>query len=281
MSDQNNGNHARQPSAPADRDQDAPAHGDATGSPTALVVGGASGIGLATVRAFAAEGYRVVLADVNTEAAERLAAELGVTVLRMDVTDEDSVAAGFAAVADLRAVVNCAGLSMPGPVTDLELSAWRTTIDVCLTGSFLVVKYAGRHVVDGGSVTCIASLNAHQPGTGMASYCSAKAGVVMLVEVAALELAQRGIRVNAINPGLVDTPLVAGVALVPGLREEYLENTPLGRSGSPEEIADMAVFLASDKARWMTGSAIDLNGGAHLRRYPDVLGRVRAMADGT
>lgn len=251
------------------------------GARTALIVGGASGIGLATVRAFAAEGYRVVLADVNSEAAQRLAAELGVTAMTMDVTDEESVAAGFAATPDLHAVVNCAGLSMPGPITELELSAWQTTVEVCLTGSFLVVKHAGRRLAEGGSITCIASLNGRQPGTGMASYCSAKAGVLMLVQVAALELAERGIRVNAINPGLVDTPLVAGIALVPGLREEYLDNTPLGRSGAPEEIADAAVFLASDKARWMTGSAIDLDGGAHLRRYPDVLGRVRAMANGS
>jgi NAD(P)-dependent dehydrogenase (short-subunit alcohol dehydrogenase family) len=114
----------------------------------------------------------------------------------------------------------------------------------------------------------------------MAGYCSAKAGVLMLVEVAALELAERGIRVNAISPGLVDTPLVAGIAYVPGLTEEYLENTPLGRSGRPEEIAEMAAFLASDRASWMTGAAVDLNGGAHLKRYPDVLARVRALAEG-
>jgi NAD(P)-dependent dehydrogenase (short-subunit alcohol dehydrogenase family) len=111
----------------------------------------------------------------------------------------------------------------------------------------------------------------------MAAYCAAKAGLLMLVEVAALELADRRVRVNAISPGLVDTPLVAGIAFVPGLTEDYLDNTPLGRSGRPEEIADMAAFLTSDKSTWMTGSTIDLNGGAHLRRYPDVLGHVRAL----
>lgn len=248
---------------------------------TAVVTGGASGIGAATVRALVAQGYRVVVADIDADAAGRLADELGdaVTSARMDVTDEDSVAEVFAAASGAHAVVHCAGVSVPGPITELELSGWRTTVDVCLTGSFLVVKHAGRHLADGGSIVCIASLNGRQPGTGMAAYCAAKAGVLMLIEVAALELAERGIRVNAISPGLVDTPLVAGVALVPGLREEYLENTPLGRSGRPEEIADAAVFLASDQTRWMTGSTIDLDGGAHLRRYPDVLGRVRAMAE--
>jgi NAD(P)-dependent dehydrogenase (short-subunit alcohol dehydrogenase family) len=112
----------------------------------------------------------------------------------------------------------------------------------------------------------------------MGAYCAAKAGVTMLVEVAALELAPRKIRVNAISPGLVDTPLTEGLALVPGLVDEYLENTPLGRSGRPEEVADMAAYLASEKAAWITGSAFDLNGGAHLQRYPDVLGKIRALS---
>lgn len=248
----------------------------------AMVIGGGSGIGRATGHALARDGFRVVVADVNLEAARTVAAEIGdpASAVVLDVTDEASVAAGFEASGDLHAVVNCAGLSLPGPITELELAHWKTTVDVCLTGSFLAIKYAGRHLADGGSITCIASLNGRQPGTGMAGYCSAKAGVLMLVEVAALELAERGIRVNAISPGLVDTPLVAGIAFVPGLTEEYLENTPLGRSGRPEEIAEMAAFLASDRAAWMTGAAIDLNGGAHLKRYPDVLARVRALAEG-
>ncbi|MEV0251508.1 SDR family NAD(P)-dependent oxidoreductase [Nocardia sp. NPDC050712] len=246
---------------------------------TALVIGGASGIGLATAHALAADDFRVVIADINETAAAAAAAALGASAssIAMDVTDEASVAAGFAGVENLHAVVSCAGLSMIGPLTDLELANWQLTIDVCLTGTFLVLKHAGQRIADGGSITCIASLNGRQPGTGMGAYCAAKAGVLKLVEVAALELAERQVRVNAISPGLVDTPLVAGIALVPGLTEDYLANTPLGRSGRPEEVADMAAFLASGKAAWMTGSTVDLNGGAHLRSYPDVLGHVRAM----
>ncbi|MGS2809160.1 SDR family NAD(P)-dependent oxidoreductase [Nocardia sp. MW-W600-9] len=250
-----------------------------TNQRTAMVIGGASGIGLATAHALTADGFHVIVADVNEAAAAEAATALGPTAssIHLDVTDEASVEAGFTAVENLTAVVSCAGLSMTGPITDLELAHWQLTLDVCLTGTFLVLKHAARHIADGGSITCIASLNGRQPGTGMAAYCAAKAGVLMLVEVAALELAQRQVRVNAISPGLVDTPLVAGIAFVPGLTEDYLANTPLGRSGRPEEIADMAAFLASDKASWMTGSAVDLNGGAHLRRYPDVLGHVRAL----
>ncbi len=245
---------------------------------TAVVVGGASGIGLATARVLAAEGFSVVVADVNSDAALAAAEEIGGRAVTLDVTDESSVAAGFASVDELEAVVSCAGLTVPGALTELGLDQWQTSIDVCLTGSFLVLKHAGQRIVDGGSITVISSLNGRQPGAGMGAYCAAKAGVTMLVEVAALELAPRKIRVNAISPGLVDTPLTEGLALVPGLVDEYLENTPLGRSGRPAEVADMAAYLASEKAAWITGSAFDLNGGAHLQRYPDVLGKIRALS---
>ncbi len=219
----------------------------------------------------------MVVADVNTDAALAAAEEIGGRAVTLDVTDESSVAAGFASLDDLEAVVSCAGLTVPGALTELGLDQWQTSIDVCLTGSFLVLKHAGQRIVDGGSITVISSLNGRQPGAGMGAYCAAKAGVTMLVEVAALELAPRKIRVNAISPGLVDTPLTEGLSLVPGLVDEYLENTPLGRSGRPAEVADMAAYLASEKAAWITGSAFDLNGGAHLQRYPDVLGKIRAM----
>ena len=245
----------------------------------AIVIGGASGIGLATVRALQLEGCEVIVADVNADAATAVAAELGggVTAVALDVTDEPSVADAMAAAAPLDVVVNCAGLSMPGAIAELELSAWQLTIDVCLTGTFLVLKHAAAAVVDGGAIVCVSSLNARQAGTAMASYCAAKAGVTMLVEVAALELAPRRIRVNAVQPGFVDTPLTEGVGFIPGLREDYLDNTPLGRAGTPEDIAATITFLASDKASWMTGAAVDLGGGSHLQRYPDVLGKVRAL----
>lgn len=118
----------------------------------------------------------------------------------------------------------------------------------------------------------LTSLNARQPGTGMGAYCAAKAGLAMLTEVAALELGARGVRVNAISPGLVITPLTAPAMDIAGIEDDYLENTPLGRAGRPEEVAEAAVYLA--KAQWLTGEVLDLNGGAHLRRYPDIHGHV-------
>jgi NAD(P)-dependent dehydrogenase (short-subunit alcohol dehydrogenase family) len=231
----------------------------------------------------AERGDIVVLGDVNDDQATERAIEIGhaATAKHLDVTDEESVRTGFADIIaeynQVDNVVNCAGLTIPGALADLSLGDWQTTIDVCLTGAFLVTKYVARHLVDGGSLTTIASLNGRQPGTGLAAYCSAKAGVLMLTQVAALELGDRKIRVNAISPGLVDTPLVAGLTLVPGITEDYLENTPLGRSGKPEEVAEMVAFLASDRASWVTGAAFDLNGGAHTRKYPDILKHLAAL----
>jgi NAD(P)-dependent dehydrogenase (short-subunit alcohol dehydrogenase family) len=232
------------------------------------VVGAASGIGAATVRVLEQAGTTVVAAD--------LAAQEG--ILGVDVTDEESVAALFDAVVErhgaFHGVVNCAGVSTLAPIVDHDAAEFRRVLDVCLTGAFLVLKHAGRLVADGGSLVSLTSLNARQPGTGLAAYCAAKAGLVSLTEVAALELAPRRVRVNAVAPGLVVTPLTAPAMDIAGIRESYLENTPLGRSGEPEEIGAVIRFLLSDDAAWITGETMDVNGGAHLQRYPDLLGLV-------
>lgn len=245
---------------------------------TAIVVGGASGIGWASAQALAAEGYRVVIADRNGDGAAARAAELGAPhhSAEVDVTDEASVATLFENTGTIDAVVSCAGFSNIGLIVDMAVEDFRAVIDVCLNGAFIVAKYAGKHLADGGSLISISSLNGRQPAAGMSAYCSAKAGLSMLTQVAALELAPRGIRVNAVAPGFVHTPLTEGAALVPGVVEEYVENTPLGRAGSPEDIAEAVVFLT--KSSWLTGEVLDLNGGAHMKRYPDLLGHIMKLA---
>jgi NAD(P)-dependent dehydrogenase (short-subunit alcohol dehydrogenase family) len=231
---------------------------------TTVVIGGASGIGAATARDLEAHGHTVVVADLNPP-------EGGIGV---DVTDEDQVAALFDQVGEFTGVVNCAGVSSLSTIVEHDAAEFRRVVDVCLTGAFLVLKHAGSRIADGGALVTLSSLNARQAGTGMAAYCSAKAGLVMLSQVAALELAPRGIRVNTVSPGLVVTPLTEPAMDIPGIREAYLENTPLGRSGEAGEIAAVLRFLLSDEARWITGENIDINGGAHLMRYPDLHGLV-------
>lgn len=247
-----------------------------TDTRTAVIIGGASGIGWATAQLLAAEGCRVTIADRNTELAQQRGAELGDphTWSAVEVTDEDSVAALFDEVSGreggLQVVVNCAGFSGFGLITDLDAEQFRSVVDVCLTGAFLVIKHAGRHLGPGGSLVSLTSLNARQPAIGMSAYCAAKAGLSMLTQVAALELGPRGVRVNAVAPGFVHTPLTEGAAVIPGVVEEYVENTALGRAGTPEDIAAAVVFLCSPQSSWLTGEILDLNGGAHLKRYPDI-----------
>jgi 3-oxoacyl-[acyl-carrier protein] reductase len=219
--------------------------------------------------ALAADGCRVVTADLAH--ADRV----------VDVTDETSVAALLAGVVDsegrLDVVVNTAGVSTLAPVADHDAAEWRRVLDVNLTGSFLVIKHAAAHLGERGCITSLTSLNARQPGAGLAAYCASKAGLASLTEVAALELGPRGIRVNAVAPGLVVTPLTAPAMDIAGIEDDYVENTPLGRAGTPEEVAHAVVYTT--RATWLTGATIDLNGGAHLQRYPDLLGHVnRALA---
>ena len=249
----------------------------------ALVIGGASGIGWAVANGLTAEGCRVTIADLNADGAAARAADLGPphAGAGVDVTDEDTVAALFDRTGPLDVVVNTAGIGGVGRITELALEQFRAVVDVCLIGAFIVIKHAGRHLRDGGSLVSLTSLNARLAAPGMSAYCAAKAGLAMLTEVAALELAARRIRVNAVSPGFVETPLTEGVKLVPGALEEYIENTPLGRVGTPTDVADAVLFLCSEKASWLTGEVLDLNGGAHLKRYPDVLARFERMMTST
>jgi 3-oxoacyl-[acyl-carrier protein] reductase len=245
-------------------------------SRVAVVIGGASGIGWATAKVLAGEGARVTIADRNTDGAAERAAELGDphAWAAVEVTDEDSVAALFDGVVSreggLHVVVNCAGFSGFGLITELDADQFRSVVDVCLTGGFLVIKHAGRHFSAGGALVSLTSLNARQPAIGMSAYCAAKAGLSMLTQVAALELGPRGVRVNAVAPGFVHTPLTEGAALIPGVLDDYVDNTALGRAGTAEEIAAAVAFLCSPQASWLTGEILDLNGGAHLKRYPNI-----------
>jgi 3-oxoacyl-[acyl-carrier protein] reductase len=245
---------------------------------TAVVVGGASGIGRAVAHALAADNCRVTVADRNAEGARTVATELGQphTAATVEVTDEASVRALFERADALDVVVNTAGYSGVGLITDLAVEDFRSVVDVCLTGAFLVIKHGAPRLRDGGALVSLSSLNGRQPAAAMSAYCAAKAGLSMLTQVAALELAPRGIRVNAVAPGFVHTPLTEPATQIPGVLDEYLENTPLGRAGTPEDIADAVLFLC--KAPWLTGEVLDLNGGAHMKRYPDILAHVMKLA---
>ena len=251
----------------------------------AIVTGGAAGIGRAIAGRIVDDGGRVVVGDIQEDALRAVADALGeaCAVVRCDVTDEEGPAALAALAVDqfgrLDIAVANAGGGVASPIVDHTLADWRRVLDVTLTGCFLTVQAAARVMADGGSIVAIASLNAVQPARRMAAYCAAKAGVVALVDVAALELGPRGIRVNAVAPGLVRTPATEALWALPGMVDAYRDNTALGRHGMPDDIAAAVAFLASDDAAFVTGTTLLVDGGAHHLSYPDT-GSVRARAAG-
>lgn len=249
----------------------------------ALVTGAAAGIGRAITERLVADGAVVIAGDIDVDGLATLAAAHPdlVHTARCDVTDEASIAA----LADLAtplggldiAVAN-AGKGTFGLIVDHPLEAWQEIIDLCLTGVFLTVKHAGRVMNDGGSIINIASLNAIQPAAGMAAYCTAKAGVAMFTKVAAIELGARGIRVNTVAPGLVETNATAAFWMVPGVVEEFVDNTTLGRFAKPDDIASTVAFLASDDAGFVSAGFFSVDGGASTKRYPDLPGAFARLA---
>jgi NAD(P)-dependent dehydrogenase (short-subunit alcohol dehydrogenase family) len=245
----------------------------------ALVTGAASGIGRGITERFLAEGAKVVAADIDAEGLAHLvdlpaASSQTLVVSRCDVTDEGDVATtcdlAVSRFGGLDVTVANAGKGAFAPIVDHDLDEWRDVVDLCLTGVFLTVKHAGRVMRDGGSIVTIASLNAVQPSAGMSAYCAAKAGVVAFSRVAAMELGGRGIRVNAIAPGLVETTATGTIFALPGVVEEFVENTTVGRFAQPADVASLAVFLASDESTFVSGSMYLVDGGASTKRYPDL-----------
>jgi NAD(P)-dependent dehydrogenase (short-subunit alcohol dehydrogenase family) len=249
----------------------------------AIVTGGASGIGRAIAERIVDDGGRVVVGDIQEDALRSVSDALGeaCAVVRCDVTVEEGPAALAASAVEhfgrLDIAVANAGGGVASSIADHTLADWRQVLDVTLTGCFLTIQAGARVMADGGSIVAIASLNAVQPARRMAAYCAAKAGVVALVDVAALELGPRGIRVNAVAPGLVRTPATEVLWALPGMVEAYRENTALGRHGMPDDIAAAVAFLVSDDAAFVTGTTLLVDGGAHHLSYPDT-GSVRERA---
>jgi NAD(P)-dependent dehydrogenase (short-subunit alcohol dehydrogenase family) len=245
----------------------------------AIVTGGASGIGLAIVRRLLAEGARVVASDLNAESLEVLEKELGGNFAgqRGDVTHEADqhalVAAAVTRFGKLDCAFNVAGGARSGYIVDLTESDWNFTVDLCLKGVFLGMKHQARQMMQqrtGGAIVNIASLNAHVPMHAGSAYATAKAGVEMLTKNGALEFATANIRVNAVLPGLVQTPLTRRHFDNPDALAAFIDRIPMGRPAQPEEIAGPAVFFASADASYVSGAALLVDGAWAVSGYPDM-----------
>lgn len=225
----------------------------------AVVTGGASGIGAACAVRLAAEGATVATIDIAD----------GVEYV-VDVRDEAAIEAAFADVVGthgrLDAVVHAAGVAGGGPVHLLEQSEWDRVVDINMKGTYLVDKHAAIHMLAAGrgSIVNISSIEGLEGTEGGSAYNASKGGVVTLTKSMAIDYGRKGIRVNCICPGGIDTPLLRDIVAAPGLeryRDAMRDAHLLGRFGRPEEIAAAAAFLASDDASFITGHALVVDGG--------------------
>jgi 2-hydroxycyclohexanecarboxyl-CoA dehydrogenase len=244
----------------------------------AVVAGAASGMGLAIARHLAARGHRVGLLDLKGEAARRAAADLceaGATTIAVeaDVTDRGAVDAALDEVrtqlGPIKIMVTAAGLDSFEPFTDITLESWERILAINLTGTFHCLQAAVPDMLEArwGRMVTISSSSAQSGAPRMAHYVASKGGVIGLTRALALELAPHGITVNTIAPGMIDTPMLRGAAAggdIGNLEKVAARMIPVGRVGTPEEIAATCGFLCSDEAAFITGQVIGVNGGMVL-----------------
>jgi NAD(P)-dependent dehydrogenase (short-subunit alcohol dehydrogenase family) len=246
----------------------------------AIVTGGASGIGRGLVERFVAEGARVVIADVETDRGEALAASLGSAAVfrRTDVSDPEQVGALISGAVEkfggLHVMVNNAGISSPlRKLLDDDLTDCHRVMGVNVLGVMAGTRDAARHMTEhgGGSIINITSIGGIQAGGGVMIYRASKAAVIQFTKAAAIELAYHEIRVNAIAPGNIPTPILgkSGAGMDPEqlkqfearIRETMREDRPLKREGTPDDVAEAALYFATDRSRYVTGTVLPVDGG--------------------
>jgi len=238
-----------------------------TDKPIALITGGAQGIGYASAEALIDEGYDVVLADIK-DSVHTSAAALGGTGIQCDMSDPAAILDMFDQIeADLgpvTALVNNAGVARPGVFLSYSLEDFDAVLGVNLRGVFVATQRAARTMVAKGiegAIVNMSSINAQVAIPAIPAYCASKGGLMQLTKVASLALAKNNIRVNAVGPGSIDTEMMAGVNANPEAMKTAMSRTPLGRPGSAREIGNVVGFLCSDKASYITGETIYVDGG--------------------
>jgi NAD(P)-dependent dehydrogenase (short-subunit alcohol dehydrogenase family) len=263
---------------------------------TYLVTGGGSGIGKGVAAGLAASGANVMIIGRNAERLTAAAAEIkteaqsgDVVAHPADVTDEDQVVGAVAAATAwngrLHGVVHCAGGSETiGPVTQIDSEAWRRTVDLNVNGAMYLLKHSAREMVrsGGGSFVGISSIAASNVHRWFGAYGVSKSALDHLMMLGADELGPSWVRVNGIRPGLIRTELVEVLLSSPEVSADYRQCTPLPRTGEVDDVANLAMFLLSDAASWITGQVINVDGGHGLRRGPDLSGMLEPLfgADG-
>lgn len=240
---------------------------------TCVITGGAQGLGYAIAQAFTSAGARVVLGDVHGAAVVAAASQLGVgnraIGLACDVTDAEDVHALVSRAVEsfgtIDVMINNAGVTRDATLRKMSLEDFDAVIAVHLRGTWLGTRAAAnamRSLGRGGAIVNMSSISGKVGIAGQTNYSAAKAGIIGLTKAAAKELGFAGIRVNALQPGIIETPMTA--ALPDDIRTSRLADIPLGRFGSPAEVAQAALFLASDMSSYLTGTTIEITGGRHI-----------------
>ncbi|MGZ4585192.1 MAG: SDR family oxidoreductase [Mycobacterium sp.] len=252
---------------------------------TYLVTGGGSGIGKGVAAALVNAGARVMIVGRNADRLAGAVADIeasagdsggAVRYEPADITNEDEIARAVEAATAwsgrLHGAVHCAGGSESiGPITQLDSEAWRRTVDLNVNGTMYVLKHSARELVrgGGGSFVGISSWAASNTHRWFGAYGPTKSAIDHMMMVAADELGPSWVRVNGIRPGLIRTEMVEPIFQTPDVRDDYLINTPLPRAGEVEDVTQLALFLLSDAASFITGQVINVDGGISLRRGPD------------
>ena len=234
----------------------------------AVITGAASGIGAATARLFASEGALLVLADINAEAGQAMVDELGAdktTFVTCDVSKMDDISKLIQTAVDkhgrIDILFNNAGIGSFGTSVEMTAQTWEQVIAVDLHSVFYACHHAIPHMSPGASIVNTASISGLGGDYRFAAYNAAKGGVVNYTRALAMDHARDGIRVNALCPGLIDTPITAATKEIPGLAEDWTSRIPMGRAAQPEEMASVVAFLASDDASYVTGTIMVADGG--------------------
>lgn len=261
------------------------------GGRTYLVTGGGSGIGRGVATTLVEAGANVLIVGRDAERLTAAVSEIDAAVgsgavkhVSADVTNEEQVVEAVevatAWTGRLDGVVHCAGgTETLGPITQVDSHGWRRTVDLNVNGTMYVLKHAARNMVraGGGSFVGVSSIAASNTHRWFGAYGPSKAALDHLLMLAADELGASSVRVNGIRPGLTRTEMVAPVLTLEPLAEDYRINTPLPRVGEVSDIANLALFLLSDAASWITGQIINVDGGQALRRGPDYSSLVGPM----
>ena len=243
-------------------------------SGTAIVIGGGSGIGAGCAALLAERGWTVGVADLRRP--DELPAGTAAFALA-DVRDAEALTAALdeleASLGPTAALVYAAGVARVTPLLEIPVKEWELVLGVNLVGAFHALQAVGRRMAERGrgALVFISSIDADHPVAGLGHYCASKAGLESLVRVAALELGERGVRVNVVAPGVVRTPLMAPVLDRPDVAAAFLERIPLGRLGATADIATCVAFLLSADAAYVTGQTLKADGGMSLREHPRML----------